>query len=185
MSKKDNIKAAALQILVDNGIHATPMSAIAKAANTGMGTIYNYYPTKEALINAIYLDIKEREEKLLVAPHKKRSIKSIFIHYYLTVTNFYLENPDYFRFVNQLQSSPIITPENKAKGYQAIQPVIEMLKRGQQEGLIKKMSIEELLQFIGGALLSHLAWLIMRGGKPESGTTHHNQIALVWDAIKK
>ncbi|MEM1321933.1 MAG: TetR/AcrR family transcriptional regulator [Bacteroidota bacterium] len=185
MGKKENIKAAALQILIDNGIHATPMSAIAKAANTGMGTIYNYYPTKETLINAIYLDIKEWEEALLTAPHRKRSIKSIFIHYYLAVTNFYLEHPNYFRFIHQLQSSPIITPENKAKGYQAIQPVIAMLERGQREGVIKKISIEELLQFIGGSLLSHLAWLIMRGGKPEREVTHQNQIALVWDAIKK
>jgi len=34
------------------------MSAIAKAANTGMGTIYNYFTTKEELINSIYLYIK-------------------------------------------------------------------------------------------------------------------------------
>jgi AcrR family transcriptional regulator len=40
---------AAMKLLVDRGIQATPMSAIAKAAGTGMGTIYNYFATKEDL----------------------------------------------------------------------------------------------------------------------------------------
>ncbi len=184
VNKKEDIKAAALELLIENGIHATPMSAIAKAAGTGMGTIYNYFPTKESLINAIYLDIKEKEEALLSASNKKQTVKSLFTHYYTIVSNFYLEYPNYFIFIEQLKSSPMITLENKQRGYQAIQPVIDTLKRGQSEGVIKKISIDELLQFIAGSMLSHLAWII-NNNKAKEDVKLSNQLRLIWDAIKK
>ena len=47
-----------MTLLIENGVQGTPMSAIAKEANTGMGTIYNYFPTKEDLINSTYIYIK-------------------------------------------------------------------------------------------------------------------------------
>jgi TetR/AcrR family transcriptional regulator, repressor of fatR-cypB operon len=57
VDKKLQIIHAAMKLLIANGVQATPMSAIAREANTGMGTIYNYYATKEELINAIYIFI--------------------------------------------------------------------------------------------------------------------------------
>lgn len=182
--KKNNIIEAALRLLASNGVHATPMSAIAKAANTGMGTIYNYFPTKEKLINAIYVDIKQREETLLLVPSKKRTVKSQFEHYYLVVTEFYLKNPDCFRFMDQLNGSPIISEESRAEGYRAIRPVINIIEQGQQEGLIKNIKIEELLQFIGGAVLAHLGWVIYSKNTKEKPSLK-NQLRLIWDAIKK
>ena len=56
MTKKENILSAALSLLTQKGVHNTPMSAIAKSAGTGMGTIYNYFPNKELLINEISLE---------------------------------------------------------------------------------------------------------------------------------
>ncbi|WP_316927874.1 TetR/AcrR family transcriptional regulator [Croceivirga radicis] len=61
MNKKQIILSSALELLVEKGVHNTPMSAIGKAAKTGMGTIYNYFPNKEALINEIYTDIKKKK----------------------------------------------------------------------------------------------------------------------------
>jgi AcrR family transcriptional regulator len=46
VDKKEQIIKAAMKLLTERGVQATPMSAIAKAANTGMGTIYNYFATK-------------------------------------------------------------------------------------------------------------------------------------------
>ena len=52
MTKKEAIIAAALELLVEKGVHNTPMSEIAKAAGTGMGTIYNHFSCKEEIIIA-------------------------------------------------------------------------------------------------------------------------------------
>ena len=58
MNKKESIILSALQLLTEKGVHNTPMSAIAKSSGTGMGTIYNYFPNKDALFNDIYSRIK-------------------------------------------------------------------------------------------------------------------------------
>ena len=44
------IQAAALKLFLTNGFDATTTSEIARAANVSAGTLFNYFPTKEALL---------------------------------------------------------------------------------------------------------------------------------------
>ena len=182
MNKKEAILESALELLVVNGVHATPMSVIAKHAGTGMGTIYNYFETKEILINAVYVDIKKEEKKLLLHIPQDKSIKVQFEYCYSTMVNFFCENQSYFLFLEQLSSSPLISEESIKEGYEAMLPVIEIIKRGQQEGIIKDINIEELLQFIGASLFGNLRWIFSQSNK--SSLCKNNQFPLVWDAIR-
>lgn len=55
--KEANRKAvidATAEIVADKGFKATTMRQIAKAAGMGEATIYNYFPTKEAILYAFY-----------------------------------------------------------------------------------------------------------------------------------
>ena len=51
---------AALELFVERGFYGTAVPEIAERAGVGAGTIYRYFESKEALVNAIY-----REQKLL------------------------------------------------------------------------------------------------------------------------
>lgn len=183
MDKKQQIQEAALQLLVEKGIHAAPMSAIAVAAKTGMGTIYNYFENKEALINAIYVDIKQQEAAILEALFQEQPIKTQFELYYTTMIEFFIQRPLYFQFMEQLQASPIITTESRNMGYQAIDPVIRLLQRGQSERIIKDIAVNELVQFLGGIILSHLRYHFNQENSSNPSPIH-NQLRMVWDAIK-
>lgn len=180
--KKQNILEAAVKLIAANGLHATPMSAIAKAAGTGMGTIYNYFGTKEELINHVYVDIKQQHEALIRGLGNDKPVKERFEQYYQTTTAFYLEHPPYYWFMDQLQSSPIITPASRNSGEKAVEPVVELFKEGQKEGLIKNMNTEELLQFVGGTVLAYLGWRL--SAERKNPAPLNNQLQLVWDAIK-
>jgi len=70
-----------MTLLIEHGVQGTPMSLVAKEANTGMGTIYNYFPAKEDLINAIYIYIKQDELKSVTGPLADESIKKQFEHF--------------------------------------------------------------------------------------------------------
>ncbi|AIM60292.1 TetR family transcriptional regulator [Cellulophaga geojensis KL-A] len=183
MNKKETILKAALELLVENGIHATPVSAIAKKANTGMGTIYNYFESKEVLINAIYVAIKEEEKKVLdTVFNNDLPVKIQFEKYYTIVIEFFTKNKLYFGFMDQLQASPIITNESKSVGYNAIEGAISLLVKGKNEHIIKNIDNDELLQFIGGSILSYLRWINL---PDHNNKSLKNQITLVWDAIKE
>lgn len=185
MDKKESILQAALTLLVEQGIHATPVSQIAKKAGTGMGTIYNYFENKEVLINAIYVDIKQKEKAILDKSFQEEMpVKVQFEHYYRSTTEFFLKNPLYFLFMDQLHASPVITEHSRESGYLAIGPVVSLLHRGKEEYIIKNLPDNELLQFIGGSILSYLRWLGQIKEHADQKNSLHNQMRLVWDAIK-
>src|SRR5437588_1975171 len=51
--KKGRIEEAAKQLFIRQGFHATSMRKIASKAGTSLGNLYNYYPTKEAILGSI------------------------------------------------------------------------------------------------------------------------------------
>src|SRR5688572_22338077 len=57
--KREAILDAALELFVERGFFGTAVPEIADRAGVGAGTIYRYFESKEALVNAIY-----RQEKL-------------------------------------------------------------------------------------------------------------------------
>ncbi|APY00470.1 TetR/AcrR family transcriptional regulator [Lacinutrix venerupis] len=182
MNKKEAIQSAAITLLTKKGVHNTPMSAIAKAAGTGMGTIYNYFPNKEALINAIYVSIKQQETNVFKAFDASKPIKTQFENYYAAIIDFFIAHPTYFQFMEQLQASPIITETSREEGTKSITEVYRLLVKGQQERIIKAINVEELLMFIGGSILSYLRWYFNQNETKKA--TLNNQINLLWDAIK-
>ena len=183
MDKKEVILLSALNLLTENGIHNTPMSAIAKAAGTGMGTIYNYFANKEILINEIYVFIKDKEKILYLDFETDKPLKTQFEHYYSSTIEFFLNNRVYFLFMEQLHASPIITEESKYAGTEAVISVIQLLEKGKQERIIKNIDTEELLQFIGGTMMAYLRWHFNQ--KELVTKSIQNQMRMLWDAIKE
>jgi AcrR family transcriptional regulator len=51
--RKDRLENAAKQLFIRQGFHATSMRNIAARAGTSLGNVYNYYPTKEAILGSI------------------------------------------------------------------------------------------------------------------------------------
>lgn len=183
VTKKEAIITAALELLVEKGVHNTPMSQIAKIAGTGMGTIYNYFPNKDVLINEIYINIKEQEEALFLNVETDKPMKTQFERYLTVLVEFFIANPSYFKFLKQMEASPMITRENKEKGGRSVEIVAQLLKNGQQNRIIKPIEIDEILMFIGGAISAYLGWYFNTPKKKTSSIK--NQIQMVWDGIKE
>ena len=182
MTKKDAILNAALELLVEKGVHNTPMSQIAKAAGTGMGTIYNYFPNKDILINEIYVNIKEQDTNLFLEVDAEGPLKTSFENYMTVLINFFLSNPSYFNFLQQLEASPIITEENRGEGRKSVEMVASPLGIGQRNRIIKNMEIKQILLFIGGAITSYLQHNINTNSEEQTSLTDH--VNMVWDGIK-
>ena len=51
-SRRNQILEAALKVWVRDGFHSAPVEAIAREAGLGKGTIYLYFPNKEAILRA-------------------------------------------------------------------------------------------------------------------------------------
>lgn len=58
--KRDAILEAAVALFAERGFHGTTVPDVATKAKVGAGTIYRYFPSKEALVNALFRLHKER-----------------------------------------------------------------------------------------------------------------------------
>jgi len=64
--KRRIILDAALQAFAERGYHGTAVPEVAAAAGVGTGTLYRYFEHKEALVNEVYRDAKQRLRSALL-----------------------------------------------------------------------------------------------------------------------
>ena len=58
IDKKTAIMEAVLKLFTERGFHGTSTAQISKEAGVATGTLFNYFPTKEDLINSLYIEVK-------------------------------------------------------------------------------------------------------------------------------
>src|SRR5579883_2866610 len=57
--------AAATRLFAEKGIEATTIAEIAEAADVGFGTFYNYFDSKDAVLDAVVATAVARQNRLL------------------------------------------------------------------------------------------------------------------------
>ena len=81
---RQRLLEVALRVLSENG--DAPLDAIAKAAGVGSGTLYRHFPSREALIEAVYQNeltqLCESADQLL-ATHEARAALRAWLHGFL------------------------------------------------------------------------------------------------------
>ncbi|MDT8317719.1 MAG: TetR/AcrR family transcriptional regulator [bacterium] len=105
--KREEILAAALELIAERGFHNAPMSLIAGQAGVGAGTIYRYFENKELLIAELFgeLHIKVRAS-LLEGYDPEKTIETRFLHLGRGMLRYFIDNPLEFRYLEQYHNSP-------------------------------------------------------------------------------
>ena len=180
VNKRDNILKSALKLFVDQGEQATSMKWIASEAKCGIGTMYNYFQSKEELINELYVEIKTRLFTYTFDGHNTDvPVKQQFIGTWLKFIDYAIINPYEYKFLQVFAHSPKISKQATEKVNKLISPVLEIFEKGKREGIIKDHDALQLLIFTNGAIT---ASVLINPDIDESGKMAI--ILLAWDAIK-
>ena len=79
--KRMAVILAAMELVAENGFHGSPMSGIAKRAGVAAGTIYHYFESKDALIEATYAHLEEQLiESIRQGYCEDSSVQERFLH---------------------------------------------------------------------------------------------------------
>lgn len=184
MNKKEQILNATLKLIVQKGIESTPMSEIAKAADTGMGAIYNYFPNKETLINELYLHLKTKESAIIACGYDTNlSVKQRFVHLWKKIINYFIDEPLDFMFLEQFYYSPSIDPVAKHNGSLYLKDLDQVYLDGQEQQIMKNGEVKEWIGFTSGSLVS-LVKLHHSNYITLNEETINNYIQAAWDAVK-
>lgn len=80
LATKDKIiKVVIDYIKQDKDVNQIPLSEIAKKANIGKSTVYEYFENKEALIQDTYMYLLNYYEQQILKPLKEKTFKKAFI----------------------------------------------------------------------------------------------------------
>jgi len=116
--KRQVILAAARRLIARSGLHNTPMSALAREAGVAAGTLYRYFPGKEAMINALYLELLEDQHRATLADGAPEPAaptpRDSFWRAWHGLARWHLDRPDASSVLQQCRASGILTDETRA-----------------------------------------------------------------------
>lgn len=152
-SQKENIISAAISSVANKGLSAATIRTIASLAGVTEGAIYRHFPSKDALIRAIYerivLKMVQTKEKIALSPDPFQEKISQWVR---VTYEFFDEQPDAFVVM-------YLTPHNfdeKGEGIVDRQGEIfmELIRNAQDKGLARAMDPSLALSHFTGVELN-------------------------------
>jgi AcrR family transcriptional regulator len=184
-SKRDDILDTTLKLIVEHDLDHTSMDMISRGANVGMGTIYNYFPSKEALVNELYSDLKRQVVRAVLTDHNPQApLREQFFAVWRNTFRFYLANPDVFQFLEQYSYSPIITPQSKELGWKLWEVPIRMVEEGRRQQVLKELPTDILILIANSPIFNLVREHILGRIKLDDNQVEA-AITACWDAIKR
>lgn len=109
-NKKEQVCRAAVEVIAKEGFHEATIDQIAAAAGVAVGTIYNYFQSKNDLLDFIFQKEYEKRRSFFQEIQKKdlhplQKLKQILSLHFAEVQ----ENPDVFRVLLQEKCRPALS----------------------------------------------------------------------------
>lgn len=135
--RRERILGAALYLFTTSGFHATPTSQISREAGVSTGTLFHYFPDKQALIDGLYLSIKQE----MIAEVQDEADPSLPTRVlleqgFLRYIAWGRANPEKVRFLTQFHHSPNISETVQTRAYEEFRWIQELFIRAIREGIL-------------------------------------------------
>jgi len=184
-NKRDQIMVATRDLIFEQGLQDISMPQIAQRAQVGMGTIYNYFPSKEELVFCLYSEIKAAmSAHVLDGYDEGQPVVVRFMHFLTSITSYGMQHPREFFLAEQLAQVPFIQEQAKATAYPLTTLFERWIAEAQEQHLLKDMPETVMMLFIMGALNALIEAHAKHQIKLDDGIIQQT-ISACWDAVKR
>ena len=152
--RREKILDAALRCFVERGFYGTTIPEIADKGGIASGTIYHYFDSKEALVNALFRHWKGHiAQRVLAAFPQGASSREQFRTMWHEIIGFATSEPTAFAFIELHNHASYLDAESKAIDGTTKTFAHMMIQRAQQEGVVKPLDAWVLMELIFGAFV--------------------------------
>ena len=135
--KHKAILAAAVELIAEQGVSA-PTARIAKLAGIAEGSLFTYFPSKDELLNQLYLSLKsELREAMMNRYPRKESTKNRLHYAWQVYVEWGVANPEKRKVMALLGMSERVSKESKAAGMEAFADINALLHEKGSEGAMR------------------------------------------------
>jgi AcrR family transcriptional regulator len=141
IDKRNALIKATIELVNNNGFHATSMSKIAKMANVSPATIYLYFEHKQDLVNQTYIEVKAAYTNYAFATYTlNMDVETGFEIIWKRIADFKFKDCENAMFLAQCDNTPMIDEPSRQEGIKHLEPLLNLWARGKKEGVIKPIS---------------------------------------------
>jgi AcrR family transcriptional regulator len=183
-AKREAILDAALALFAERGFHGTAVPLVAERAQVGAGTVYRYFESKEALVNALY-----QREKLgfiavlmdgfpLEAPTREQ-----FRELWRRLWRFAEGHPSAAIFLELHHHGAYLDETSRELEQRVMEPILAFVSQAQAAQALKPMDPELLVAIVYGAFVqvARAAWSGLLSVGPD---TLEQAEACLWEAVR-
>jgi len=153
-------------------------------AGVSSSTIYVYFENKEDMLNKLFLMAKEEQSvSMFKGWNQDAQVKAGLENCLRNYVNFSLSFPVKFSFQEQFYNSPNISSETKKTTYHYYEPLLDLIERGIQQGIVRDCSRELISAFTFAPLIFMIR---AHHSKELEFTTElvDETIKLVWQSVR-
>ncbi len=133
---------AATEVIAAQGLGA-PTAAIARLAGVAEGTLFRYFPTKDALLNAVYLyQCRNAAESTQCAGAPARPLEERMFAAWSDWIDWGVSHPAAFKAMAQLETSDKLSPEAREEGLKLCGDCQESISEPPFDGMTKAVARE-------------------------------------------
>lgn len=149
--KKELIMETALELFAENGFHATSISQIAKKAKISKGLTYNYFESKNDILNEIIQEGFDTVYSNFDLNHDGILTDEEFVHFIRQSFKIMRENLRYWKLYYSLMLQPKVAESFNDEYMEKAKPILEMLyhfiaKKGSKDPEGDTMTISALME---------------------------------------
>jgi len=144
--KRTALLAAALEVFSEHGVDGVAVPEISRRAGVATGTIYRYFPSKEALVNELYREQKTAlGRRLNEGFDRKAEPKAVFAEFWRRLVAFAREEPRAYRFLELQDHRPYLDKASLKLERKVLAPMSASVQSLQAKGIFRSDVRHEVL----------------------------------------
>jgi AcrR family transcriptional regulator len=184
--KKTQLVEAAIDLFSKEGFWNTSTARISKHAKVATGTLFNYFPSKEALIDEIYLTLKhEVMDVMFQGPAAgPDDLEALFRQVYVNYIHWGVANPVRFRLLEQLKLSDLVSQETQQQIYSEFSDTHELFADSIRTGKLVDIPVDYLGALIAAHIESSVKYAVDNKLKGKRLDEFYDKgFAVLWEGI--
>lgn len=166
LDKKQAILDSALTLFVQQGFNGTATAKIAQHAGVANGSIFHHFHSKQGVIDALYLDLKQQFSETLIHASQAGSNDDESFILWRCALRWFVDNPEKLQFFKLYCDSPDISDQVHQQVIEQLFGFLyEMIEYGKKCNQYKPLDTSYLVQLIQGSLFVSAEYALNAGGE--------------------
>lgn len=134
LDKRSTLIQAAIRTIATQGLSATT-ALIAKNAGVATGSLFTYFDSKEALLNAAYLEIKRQIAQAVMPNFPPAEFASQLLHLWNHYIDWGIQHSEARQTLQRLEVSTVLTEATRQEAKQIFLPMQRMFSAAEADKL--------------------------------------------------